>query len=391
MATAVATNAGYPTDVSIITTYRCQMRCKMCDIWENPSDSKREIQAKELEMLPNFKFVNITGGEPFVRRDLEDIVEVMYTKSDRIVISTSGWHTERIIKMAERFPKIGIRVSIEGLSQKNDDLRGREGSFDRAMRLLLTLKQMGIKDIGYGCTVSNKNSEDMLWLYRMSRELGMEFATAAFHNSYYFHKDDNAITNQDEVINNFRLLMEELLKDKSPKSWYRAFFNLGLINYIREQPRMLPCEAGTANFFIEPYGDVYPCNGLEDRYWKESMGNIRDVQSFDELWFSEQAEKVRGLVRTCPKNCWMVGTAAPVMKKYIKHPTKWVIKNKIKSMLGKPICIDQVPHYNVGQDPLQGDLRETKPKEQGHPIAFKPREPEVVLTEEELADMLKSS
>lgn len=391
MATAVATSAGYPTDVSIITTYRCQMRCKMCDIWENPTDSKREIQAKELEMLPEFKFVNITGGEPFVRRDLEDIVEVMYRKSKRIVISTSGWHTERIIKMAERFPNIGIRVSIEGLSQKNDDLRGREGSFDRAMRLLLTLKQMGIKDIGYGCTVSNKNSEDMLWLYRMSRELGMEFATAAFHNSYYFHKDDNAITNQDEVINNFRLLMEELLKDKSPKSWYRAFFNLGLINYIREQPRMLPCEAGTANFFIEPYGDVYPCNGLEDRYWKESMGNIREVQNFEELWFSEQAQKVRGLVRTCPKNCWMVGTAAPVMKKYIKHPTAWVVKNKIKSMLGKPICIDNVPHFNVGQDPLQGDLRETKPIEQGQPIQFKRREPEVLLSEAELADMLSSS
>lgn len=391
MATAVATSAGYPTDVSIITTYRCQMRCKMCDIWENPTDSKLEIQAKELEMLPEFKFVNITGGEPFVRRDLEDIVEVMYRKSKRIVISTSGWHTERIIKMAERFPNIGIRVSIEGLSQKNDDLRGREGSFDRAMRLLLTLKQMGIKDIGYGCTVSNKNSEDMLWLYRMSRELGMEFATAAFHNSYYFHKDDNAITNQDEVINNFRLLMEELLKDKSPKSWYRAFFNLGLINYIREQPRMLPCEAGTANFFIEPYGDVYPCNGLEDRYWKESMGNIREVQNFEELWFSEQAQKVRGLVRTCPKNCWMVGTAAPVMKKYIKHPTAWVVKNKIKSMLGKPICIDHVPHFNVGQDPLQGDLRETKPIEQGQPIQFKRREPEVLLSEAELADMLSSS
>lgn len=391
MATAVAKGAGYPTDISIITTYRCQMRCKMCDIWENPSDKKREITPKELEMLPNFKFVNITGGEPFVRRDLEDIVEVMYKKSDRIVISTSGWHVDRIVKMAERFPNIGIRVSIEGLSQKNDDLRGREGSFDRAMRLLLTLKQMGIKDIGYGCTVSNKNSEDMLWLYKMSRELGMEFATATFHNSYYFHKDDNAITNQEEVINNFRLLMEELLKDKSPKSWYRAFFNLGLINYIREKPRMLPCEAGTANFFIEPYGDVYPCNGLEERYWKESMGNIREVKNFDELWFSEQAEKVRGLVRTCPKNCWMVGTAAPVMKKYIKHPTKWVLKNKIKSMLGKPICIDNVPHFDVGQDPLQGDLRETRPIEHGQPIEFKRREPKVVLSAEELADMLSSS
>ncbi len=380
--------AAYPTDVSIITTYRCQMRCKMCDIWENPTDSKREIQAKELEMLPKFKFVNITGGEPFVRRDLEDIVEVMFKKSDRIVISTSGWHTDRIIKMAEKFPNIGIRISIEGLSQKNDDLRGRDGTFDRAMRLLLTLKEMGIRDIGYGCTVSNKNSEDMLWLYKLSRELGMEFATATFHNSYYFHKDDNEVTNKDEVIGNFHKLIEELLKENSPKSWYRAFFNLGLINYIRGNPRMLPCEAGTANFFIEPYGDVYPCNGLEERYWKESMGNIRDVSSFEELWFSEQAKKVRGLVRTCPKNCWMVGTAAPVMKKYIKHPTSWVVKNKIKSMLGKPICIDSVPSFDVGQDPLQGNLREgTVPV---HKVHFQPREPDVVLSEAELADMLRT-
>jgi hypothetical protein len=68
-----------------------------------------------------------------------------------------------------------------------------------------------------------------------------------------------------------------------------------------------------------------------------------------------------------------------------------VVKNKIKSMLGKPICIDHVPHFNVGQDPLQGDLRETKPIEQGQPIQFKRREPEVLLSEAELADMLSSS
>lgn len=380
--------AALPTDVSIITTYRCQMRCKMCDIWENPTDKQREISAKDLEILPQFKFVNITGGEPFVRRDLEDIVEVMSRKSSRIVISTSGWHTDRILKMAEKYPNIGIRVSIEGLSEKNDDLRGRDGSFDRALRLLLTLKEMGMKDIGYGCTVSNKNSEDMLWLYKLSHELGMEFATAAFHNSYYFHKDDNEITNKDEVIGNFHKLIEELLKENSPKSWYRAFFNLGLINYIRGGKRMLPCEAGTANFFIEPYGDVFPCNGLEERYWKESMGNIRDFDSFEALWFSEQAEKVRGLVRTCPKNCWMVGTAAPVMKKYIQHPTQWVAKNKVKSLLGKPICVDYVPHYDVGQDSRQGDLRGGSIAE--HKITFKPREPDVVLSDAELADMLRA-
>ena len=384
MSSTQSNKAGMPTDVSVITTYRCQMRCKMCNIWENPTDSQKEITPEELEILPRLKFVNITGGEPFVRRDLEEIVEVMFTKSDRIVISTSGYHYKKILKLAERFPNIGIRVSIEGLSQRNDDLRGREGGFDRGLKTLLGLREMGVKDIGFGITVSNKNSEDMLWLYRLSKELGLEFATATFHNSFYFHKDDNIVNNKDEVIENFHKLIEMLMKENNPKSWFRAFFNLGLINYIRGGKRMLPCEAGTANFFIEPYGDVYPCNGLEERYWKESMGNIREYENFEDLWFSEQAERVKSLVRTCPKNCWMVGTAAPVMKKYIQHPAKWVAKNKLKSMLGRPICIEQVPYYDVGQDPQQGDLRITNPDA----INSVTKSHEYILSEEELKDML---
>ncbi len=308
-----------PTDVSIITTYRCQMRCKMCEIWKYPTDKQKEITAKELEILPNFKFVNITGGEPFLREDLDEIIEVMFKKSPRIVISTSGWHTDKIIKLAEKFPNIGIRVSIEGLEEKNDELRGREGGFKRGIATLTQLKELGVQDIGFGITVSNHNSADMLSLYKLSKEMDMEFATAAFHNSYYFHKDDNFITNKDEVSANFEELINKLLKENHPKSWFRAFFNLGLINYINGGQRLLPCEAGSANFFIDPYGEVYPCNGMEDKYWKESMGNIRDVQEFDEIWESEKAQMIRQKVATCPKNCWMVGTAAPVMKKYIRR------------------------------------------------------------------------
>ena len=346
-----------PTDISIITTYRCQMRCKMCNIWKNPTKKEKEITAKDLEKLPHFKFTNITGGEPFIREDLDEIIEVMMQKSDRVVISTSGWHVDRILKLAEKYPKVGIRVSIEGLSQKNDELRGRNGGFDRGLKVLLALREMGLKDIGFGITVSNHNSEDMLWLYRLAKELKMEFATAAFHNSYYFHKEDNEITNKEEVVNNFKKLIEMLLKENNPKSWFRAFFNLGLINYIQGGKRMLPCEAGTVNFFLDPYGEVYPCNGLEEKYWKESMGNIRDVNTFEEIWFSERANKVRELVRKCPKNCWMIGTAAPVMKKYFRYPFIWVLKHKIKSLLNRPLCLDKIPHYDVGQDPMQGDMK----------------------------------
>lgn len=341
-----------PTDASIILTYRCPMRCVMCNIWKNPTDKKEEIKASDLKSLPNLKFINLTGGEPFIREDLEKIVEECYRHTQRIVISTSGRFEDRVISLAKRFPKIGIRISIEGLSQKNDELRGHQGGFDKGLRTLLRLKDMGLKDIGFGCTVSNNNSSDMLSLYQLSQSLGMEFATAAFHNSYYFHKEDNRITNKEEVCKNFETLINWQLKENSPKSWFRAWFNMGLINYIEGNRRMLPCEAGSANFFIDPWGEVYPCNGLEEKCWKQSMGNIHDAD-FMSIWTSERAEEVRSKVRCCPKNCWMVGTASPVMKKYIQHPLKWVIKNKIRSIQGKTACIDK-KWCDVGQDPRQG-------------------------------------
>lgn len=326
-----------PTDISIITTYRCPMRCQMCNIWQNPTKKEEEITAKDLKILPNFKFVNITGGEPFVREDLGEIVELMFTKSPRIVISTSGWFEDRVIDIAKHFPNIGIRLSIEGMKAKNDELRGREGGFEKGVRTLRRLREMGIKDVGFGITVSNHNSADMLELYELAKELDMEFATAAFHNSFYFHKYDNVITNKDEVTDNFMKLIEMQLREPHPKSWFRAYFNMGLINYINGGKRLLPCEAGTVNFFIDPWGEVYPCNGLEESKWKKSMGNIRKAEKFEDIWFSKEADEVRELVRTCPKNCWMVGTASPVMKKYIHKPAMWVLDNKVRTIFGKPV------------------------------------------------------
>jgi radical SAM protein with 4Fe4S-binding SPASM domain len=316
----------------------------MCNIWANPTIKEKEITLEEIRRLPNVKFINITGGEPFVREDLEQIVEICLSKAPRVVISTSGWYEERLIALAERFPTLGVRISTEGLAEKNDELRGRAGSFDKAIRILKKLKDMGMKDIGFGITVSNNNSADMLELYHLSHSLGMEFATAAFHNSYYFHKYDNVIENKDEVCGNFEKLINLQLKESSPKSWFRAYFNMGLINYIHGNPRLLPCEAGLVNFFVEPYGDIYPCNGLEERFWQEKMGNIRETPDFQEIWHSEQAEKVRSLVRTCPKNCWMVGTAAPVIKKHIRKPLVWSVKNKIRSLAGKSAVLNLCNH-----------------------------------------------
>ena len=82
-----------------------------------------EIDLVTLEKLPDMAFTNITGGEPFIRKDIADIVELLYKKTPRIVISTNGYFTDRIIELCEKYPQIGIRISIEGLEETNNAIR----------------------------------------------------------------------------------------------------------------------------------------------------------------------------------------------------------------------------------------------------------------------------
>ena len=340
-------------DGSIIVTYRCPMQCKMCNIWANPTKVTEEFKPELLYKLPRMHAVNITGGEPFIREDIGEIVRILRTKTDRIVFSTSGWFSDRILALAREYPDLGFRISIEGLSTKNDELRGRDGGFDKGLRTLLELRRMGVKDIGFGITVSNNNSGDMLDLYELNKNLRMEFATASFHNSFYFHKYDNQVTNVDAVCADFDELIQRLMKENNPKSWFRAFFNLGLINYIHGGKRMLPCEAGSENFFLDPYGNILPCNGMEEQCWFASMGNLNEA-SFDEIWNGPQAAAVREKVAHCPKNCWMIGSVSPVMRKYLSKVAPWVVKNKLAVLRGKRVDTGCIPYYPVGNNDLQG-------------------------------------
>ena len=309
---------------TVIVTYRCNARCNMCNRYKAPSRPDEEISLETIKKLPPMYFTNITGGEPFIREDLRDIVAELRKKSDRIVISTNGFFTDRIIALCKEFPDIGIRISIEGLEQTNNEIRGLPDGFNRGYTTLKKLRQMGLKDVGFGMTVQDRNAADLVPLYDLSNELDMEFATASLHNSFYFVEAKNIIKNRPMVAENFEKLINELLNSNSPKKWFRAYFNHGLINYIYGQKRLLPCDMSFDTFFIDPYGDVMPCNGTKD---KEVMGNLNE-QNWDELWNSEQAEKVRNVVRHCDRDCWMIGSVSPAMHKYIWVPAWWVFRHK---------------------------------------------------------------
>lgn len=307
----------------LVATYRCNARCHMCNTWQFPSTPEQEMDPKYYEKFPQLDFLNITGGEPFLREELEDIVKIVKRKAKRICISTNGYYTEKIVALAEKLHgNIGIRISIEGLPAANDELRGLEDGFDHGLRTLLQLKRMGMKDIGFGITISDRNSADVLELYELAKHLDVEFATAVVHNTYYFHKMDNEISKQDEIAENVRKLIRELFKSKKPKDWFRAYFNHGIINYVYGGERLLPCNMGSDIFLCEPWGDIKPCNALD-----EVMGNIKE-QTFEEIWNSPRAEEVRKMARNCGHNCWMIGSVSPEIKKRKLEIGKWILKNK---------------------------------------------------------------
>ncbi len=320
-------------EACLIVTYRCNAKCYMCNTWQHPSKKENEFKPELVEKLPEgLDFINITGGEPFLRDDLEQIVEKALTKSKRLVISTNGYFTDKITRLAEKFGnRIGIRVSIEGLPAANDELRGIKNGFDHGLRTLTNLVAMGIKDVGFGITVSDRNAKDMIELYRLAETMGIEFATATVHNSYYFHKTDNEVIDQEMIAGEFEKIAGELLRTNKPKNWFRAYFNMGLARKVRGQKRALPCEVGTDMFFVDPSGNVLPCNGSDEPM---VMGDL-NRQTFDEIWHSEQAKRVRELVKVCPKQCWMIGSVAPAIRKRIAIPLKWVIKNKLRTFADK--------------------------------------------------------
>lgn len=327
-----------PREGILVVTYRCNAKCHMCNTWQHPSDPKDEIRLEHVERLPSgLEFLNITGGEPFLRSDVEDIIGIARRKARRIVISTNGYFTDRIVRLVERFPDIGIRISLEGLPSANDELRGISDGFDHGLRTILRLKRLNARDIGFGITVSDRNAKDLLELYELAKALRLEFATAAVHSGYYFHKMDNVLAKKDEVADCLQQLIHDQLRSWMPKKWFRAYFNHGLINYVYGGKRLLPCEMGSEIFLVDPFGEVRPCNALEI-----SMGNIKE-HAFADIWASRKADEVRQATAHCGMNCWMIGSVSPAIKKHRLKVVLWIIRNKLSS---RPVPVDRGAYAN---------------------------------------------
>jgi len=277
---------------SLIITFRCNAKCQMCEIWKYPTKPTEELDPKYYEKLPDGLRINITGGEPTIRDDIDDIFKLLYPKASLLELSTNGYYTEKIVSLAEKYPNILIRVSIEGLPSLNDELRGTKNGFDHALRTILELKKTKCRNIGFSIVISDKNIEDLLNIYELCVYLGVELGNSVMHNSWYFHKVDNVIKDKEKAVKFetefIKLLLQSNrrgLKNKL-KDYGRAYFNKSIIKRFagEESKYRPPCGAGRDFFFINPWGDISPCNGSDEEW---IMGNIKN-DSYENIFNSKE-------------------------------------------------------------------------------------------------------
>ena len=342
-------------DLSVILTYRCNSRCSMCHVWQHPTLPAEEVTPATLAKLPaGFDYLNLTGGEPTLRADLEEIVDLLHPKTRQLEISTNGLQGDKLERIVAKHPDVKIRISLEGLGARNDAIRGEKDGFERKLATMRRLVAAGGRDLGFATTFQDDNCDQLLDLYKLCGSFGGEMATSALHNGFQFHKIDNEPTNRVRTARAVQPLIVELLKSRRPKNWFRAYLNLGLMKKILGQPRLIPCTAGRDFAFIDPWGRVYACNVRPDL----EIGDLA-AQTWKEILHGPRAAEARTRVARCAHNCWMVGSAKTAMRnKYFAKlprlkPLAWVLANKIRVTLGRPIDFDRAVDFSaVAQSPI---------------------------------------
>ena len=342
-------------DVSVILTYRCNSRCSTCNIWMHPTRPADEISLDVLEKIPSgLDNLNMTGGEPTIRSDLAEVVDVLYPKAHKLEISSNGMHPHRLEPIIKKYPDIKIRFSLEGTDKVSDTIRGEENGFQTKVEGLRRLKELGGADLGFAATIQDDNVADLPFLYELTQNMGVELATSALHNGFQFHKNDNYPYDRQKVAHGIEYLITAMLKTNSVKNWFRAYLNLGLMEKVLGNNRLIPCTAASDFVFVDPWSDVYACNVRNDLL----IGNLKK-QSWTEIYEGDRASRVRQMVAACTQNCWMVGSARTAMRHPFftklpkSKPMAWVIVNKLRATLGWRIPFEQyVNFYQSGANPV---------------------------------------
>jgi MoaA/NifB/PqqE/SkfB family radical SAM enzyme len=314
-----------PLNLTFSVSYRCNARCRTCNVWKKRVDdlTLEEYRAIFDSLGRSVYWVTFSGGEPFLRPDLIDIIASCYDvcRPSIINIPTNGLLPDRILGGVARLSRhardsrIVVNFSLDGVGERHDELRGVPGNYAKLRDVYRALRAAAHPNVTVGihAVVSRFNSREMPSLRRHVRE---EFAPDSFISEIAEERLELDTVGLDITpsADEYAPVVDDLVADidATPTTGTPAVIQAFRREYyqvahrtLAEQRQVVPCYAGVASAHVSPNGDVWTCCTRA-----ESMGSLRDAgYNFRKVWSSRSADELRASIRRGECHCPLANAA----------------------------------------------------------------------------------
>jgi MoaA/NifB/PqqE/SkfB family radical SAM enzyme len=327
---------GRPINLTFSVTNVCQSRCKTCSIWElykeNPQKRKEELTLDEIEKIfrsmGHIYVFNVSGGEPFLRSDITEIIAaacrylspgVVHIPTNAIAKELIESRTIAILEVLKNncpHTQLTIKPSLDHIESKHDEIRGVPGNFTKVLDVFHRLKEIQSDysnfHVELGTVISRWNVDDVEEIAQYVTNLSVDSYRneIAEQRSEMFNTQNDITPDPEQYENAIDLFVRQIRENMANRNLFQRITNAFRLVYyslairiLKENRQVIPCYAGISNVHMTPYGDIWACCTLG---YDKPMGNLRDYNyDFQMLWNSAEAKKVRTYVGEGRCNCPM--------------------------------------------------------------------------------------
>lgn len=334
-----------PFSIVISVSFRCNSRCRTCDVWRKPNDDLTlDEWTRVFRHLGKPIYLTFTGGEPFLRKDLSELVIAAYDhcRPAYITIPTNGLLTDRICEGVARIcaharaSNIGINLSLDGVGTEHDDIRGVPGNWERAMqtwRALNDLKRAHTNLVlSIHTVISRFNVARFCDIYTELQKLSPDsYITEVAEERVELDTvglDITPLAREYAPIADFLSAQAHATPARGfarlTQSFRARYYQLAQ-RVLSEQRQVIPCFAGWASGHIAPNGDVWSCC-----IRAEPIGNLRNTQyDLRPIWF-EQIGTLKNLrPRIAAGECACPMANASYANMLLHPPTLWQVTREL--------------------------------------------------------------
>lgn len=308
-----------PINLTVSVTFRCNSRCKTCNIYKKKSEELSLVEFdKVFKSIGRNKiyWITFSGGEVFLRDDFVDICESAYQncRPKVITIPTNGLLSDVIVESVKNIleickkTKVVVNLSLDGIKEKHDFIRGTEGNFEKALKTFYDLKASKASNLvlGVHTVISKFNVKNIPEIYDfVMRELKPDsYITEIAEERYELDTVGCDITPLcEDYCQAIDFLMDKIKKTKfkglaKTTEAFRLNYYGMVKSILKDKKQAIPCYAGIASCHIVPNGDVWACCIKAER-----MGNLKEVGfDFNKIWNSEKAKIIRKDIKS--ENCF---------------------------------------------------------------------------------------